>query len=79
MSPGPHRPSIGQPSIGHASASFDPQRGWGTVVGADGTEYGFHATAIADGTRRIDPGTAVAFAVRPGHRGLYEASGLTRV
>ena len=78
MSPGPHRPSIGQPSIGRV-ASFDPQRGWGTVLGADGTEYGFHATAIADGTRRIDPGTAVAFAVRPGHRGLYEASGLTRV
>ena len=60
-------------------ASFDPRRGWGTVVDAEGTEFGFHATAIADGTRRIDPGTDVAFAVLPGHRGLYEARGLTRV
>jgi cold shock CspA family protein len=49
------------------------------VVDADGTEFGFHATAITDGTRRIDPGTDVAFAVLPGHRGLYEARGLTRV
>ena len=49
------------------------------MVDAEGTEFGFHATAIADGTRRIDPGTDVAFAVLPGHRGLYEARGLTRV
>ncbi len=68
-----HRPSLGR------VASFDPRRGWGTVVDAEGTEFGFHATAIGDGTRRIDPGTDVAFAVLPGHRGLYEARGLTRV
>ena len=38
--------------------------------------YGFHATAIADGTRRIDEGAAVVFTVAPGHRGRYEARSL---
>jgi cold shock CspA family protein len=68
-----HRPSVGRVT------SFDARRGWGTVVDTDGAEYGFHATAISDGTRRIDPGTAVAFVVAPGHRGLHEARGLVRV
>jgi cold shock CspA family protein len=53
--------------------SFDPIRGLGAVDDADGTRYGFHATAIADGTRRIGVGAAVVFTVAPGHRGLYEA------
>ncbi|MGO8859572.1 MAG: cold-shock protein [Acidimicrobiales bacterium] len=74
MSPAPSR----RPSVGRV-ASFDAHRGWGTVIGTDGAEYGFHATAIADGTRRIDPGTDVAFVVTPGHRGLYEAQGLVRL
>jgi cold shock CspA family protein len=53
--------------------SFDPNRGLGAVEDDDGTRYGFHATAIADGSRRIEVGTSVVFAVSPGHRGLYEA------
>ncbi len=58
-------------------ASFDPDRGLGTVVVADGTSFGFHATAIADGTRRIPVGAVVVFTVSPGHRGRYEARSLT--
>jgi cold shock CspA family protein len=59
--------------------SFDPNRGLGTVEDDEGTAYGFHATAIADGSRRIDPGTTVVFTVSPGHRGLYEARSLVPV
>jgi cold shock CspA family protein len=58
-------------------SSFDARRGWGTVTDADGTEFEFHATAIVDGSRRIDPETSVVFEVVPGHRGRYEARGLT--
>jgi cold shock CspA family protein len=57
--------------------SFDPRRGWGAVTDADGVAFEFHATAIADGSRRIEPGTEVCFTVTAGHRGRYEASGLS--
>jgi cold shock CspA family protein len=63
---GPHRGRV---------SSFDPSRGLG-AVDDDGTTYGFHATAIADGTRRIEVGTPVVFTVSPGHGGLYEARSL---
>jgi len=66
------------PRVGRITA-FDQTRGLGVLEDEDGSAFDFHATAIADGTRRIDPGTDVAFAVLPGHRGLYEARGLTRV
>ena len=69
-SAGPHRGSV---------ASFDAARGLGTVQDADGTTYGFHATAIGDGSRRIDVGTTVVFTVSPGHGGLYEARSLMPV
>jgi cold shock CspA family protein len=58
-------------------ASFDARRGWGTVTDSEGAEFEFHATAIVDGSRRIDPGTTVGFAVVPGHRGRYEAREVT--
>ena len=60
-------------------ASFDPIRGLGAVADDDGSSYGFHATAIADGSRRIEVGTSVVFTVSPGHRGLYEARSLLTV
>jgi cold shock CspA family protein len=65
-------------SVGHVTA-FDARRGWGTVTDTEGTAFAFHATAIADGTRRIALGTEVSFVVAPGHRGRYEARGLTEV
>jgi CspA family cold shock protein len=58
-------------------AEFDEAAGLGTVTTGDGTSYPFHCTQIADGTRTIAPGTAVAFEVRPWHRGRYEATAIT--
>jgi cold shock CspA family protein len=68
-----HRPHLGRVT------SFDSRRGLGRVADVDRAEYGFHATAIADGTRSIQPGAAVTFVVAPGQRGLYEARALVRV
>jgi cold shock CspA family protein len=59
--------------------TFDARRGWGTVTDSTGAEFEFHATAIADGSRGIDPGTDVGFAIVPGHRGRYEARDVTVV
>jgi cold shock CspA family protein len=72
-SPAPHAGRV---------TSFDAKTGLGTVTddggtGAVGVSFGFHATAIADGTRSIAVGTGVFFTVIPGHRGRYEASALT--
>jgi hypothetical protein len=74
-----HRPVLGRVT------SYDARRGLGTVAvtgtgAGPGTEsFEFHATAITDGSRRIDPGTAVTFTVRAGHRGRYEAGAVTVV
>ena len=59
--------------------AFDARRGWGTVTDSAGAEFEFHATAIADGSRRIDPGTNVGFAAVAGHQGRYEARDVTVV
>ncbi|HVB91727.1 MAG TPA: hypothetical protein VND70_06475 [Acidimicrobiales bacterium] len=66
------------PQFGRVT-SFDPQRGWGTVAGNDGMEHGFHATAVADGSRLIAVGTRVVFTLAPGHRGRYEARSIDPV
>lgn len=58
---------------------FDDPRGLGELRADDGTAYPFHCTAIADGSRAIDVGTAVEFDVVPGHLGRWEASNLRRV
>jgi cold shock CspA family protein len=55
-------------------ASFDDAKGSGTVrEDATGDEHFFHCTAIADGTRTIEVGTAVSFDVVPGRNGQWEA------
>ncbi len=64
--------------LGRVTA-FDARRGLGTVTDAAGETFDFHATAIADGSRRIDDDAAVAFTVSPGHRGRYEARSLVVV
>ena len=58
--------------------SFDAPRGLGVVVDDDGTDFPFHCTAIADGTRTIEPGTRVRFEVAPG-LGRWEAAALEPV
>ncbi len=60
------------PHLGRV-ASFDPTRGLGTVTDDAGPVYAFHATAIADGSRRIDVGTRVSYSLAPGHGGRHEA------
>jgi CspA family cold shock protein len=57
---------------------FDEFRGLGTVVTEDGTRYPFHCTQIADGTRRIDVGTAVHFSLHPGGLGRWEAAAIEK-
>ncbi len=46
---------------------------------SQGSAFEFHATAILDGSRRIEPGTEVSFVVTPGHRGRYEACALAPI
>jgi cold shock CspA family protein len=59
--------------------AFDARRGLGTVTDAAGVEFEFHATAIVDGSRLIDPGTEVTFCLVPGDRGRYEARDLSGI
>ena len=66
------------PRLGRV-ASFDAARGLGTVEDDAGTTYRFHATAIADGTRRVGVGAPVAFTVAPGHGGRCEVRSLVTV
>ena len=58
---------------------FDDRRGLGTLRTADGTDYPFHSTRIADGTRTIAVGTSVEFEVVPGQLGRWEAAAITPV
>jgi cold shock CspA family protein len=57
--------------------AFDDRTGLGVVVADDGTEYPFHATGIAAGTRTIATGTAVEFDIAPANLGRFEATGIT--
>ncbi|MHB8682039.1 MAG: cold-shock protein [Acidimicrobiales bacterium] len=59
--------------------TFDEDRGLGTVVADDGTEYPFHCTALTDGTRRVDVGAAVVFELAGGHGGRLEARAMSTV
>jgi cold shock CspA family protein len=54
-------------------ASFSLDEGIGTIADEDGTLHPFHCTAIFDGSRRIDEGTAVRFVLLPGQLGTLEA------
>ena len=56
---------------------FDEAAGLGTVTAGDGTRYPFQCTQIADGTRTVPVGAAVAFEVRAWHLGRYEATAIT--
>jgi len=58
--------------------TFDERRGLGEIE-SDGTTLPFHSTAIADGRRRISPGTPVEFDVVAGLPGRWEAATIERV
>lgn len=51
---------------------YDTAAGYGLVTDDRG-EWFFHCTAIADGSRAIEPDTEVDFVLAPGHRGRMEA------
>jgi cold shock CspA family protein len=53
-------------------AAYDEAAGYGELADADGARWWFHCTAIADGSRAIDVGAPVRFALAPGHLGRYE-------
>ena len=59
--------------------AFDERRGVGEIEADDGTTLPFHATAIADGTRRIAPGTSVEFDIVAGPPGHWEAAAIERL
>lgn len=63
--------------IGSVEA-YDSDAGLGVVVAGSG-RWPFHCTAIADGSREIDPDTTVAFQVRPAGPGRWEAFGVARL
>ena len=57
---------------------FDDHRGLGRITATDGTQYAFHCTQIADGSRTIDAGQPVRFALLP-KLGRYEATAIEKV
>jgi len=57
---------------------FDEERGLG-IVEAEGSEWRFHCTQIADGSRTIAVGTAVAFDVAAGMPGHWEAVAVQKI
>lgn len=59
--------------------SFDDPAGVGEIRTPDGVLHPFHCTAIADGSRSIEPGTAVTFAVVAGRAGTWEAARIAAV
>lgn len=53
--------------------SYDADVGLGHVVDESGNRWMFHCTAIADGSRTIEPGSPVRFEVSSGGPGRWEA------
>jgi hypothetical protein len=58
---------------------FDEMVGLGQIQTEAGQTYPFHCTQIADGSRRIEPGTPVVFGVTAAHLGRWEASAISPV
>jgi cold shock CspA family protein len=54
--------------------AFDERRGVGEIESDDGRAFAFHATAIANGSRKIAVGARVEFEVEPGLPGRWEAA-----
>jgi cold shock CspA family protein len=62
-----------RPLLQGTVTSFDDDAGLGEVRTAEGVTHAFHCTSIADGSRSIQVGVAVDFAVVPGRGGAWEA------
>lgn len=59
--------------------AFDQGRGLGTVEDGSGRQVPFHCTALVDGSRRVEVGTAVWFTLAAGHHGRIEAGAVAAV
>jgi cold shock CspA family protein len=59
--------------------AFDEHVGLGRIRGDGGEVVGFHCVAIADGSRTIPVGTAVAYDLAAGLHGRWEAVGIRPV
>jgi cold shock CspA family protein len=58
-------------------AQYDTAAGYGTITDDRGAAFWFHCTAVADGSRHIEPETVVVFSCRPGAQGRWEAAAIT--
>ncbi len=58
--------------------TFDHHRGLGSIRG-DQRDFPFHCTALLDGSREVAVGAAVAFALRPGGQGRWEATEIAKL
>lgn len=65
----------GDSRLGVVSA-FDAAVGLGQIAGDGEDMVGFHCVAIADGSRTIEVGTAVAYRLVAGLHGRWEAAGI---
>lgn len=59
--------------------SYDGETGMGAVREESGEQHPFHSTAIADGTRAIEPGAPVAFVLERHHQARVEARFVTKL
>ncbi|GAC1308412.1 MAG: hypothetical protein NVSMB16_04730 [Acidimicrobiales bacterium] len=66
------------PLVGEV-VSFDADTGLGVVRAAQGGEWPFHCTRLADGSRSVDAGTRVVFTVVPGAPGRWEADAVVKL
>ncbi len=69
---------VGEIATGRV-ASYDEEKGLGEVVSDGGEKYGFHCSAVTDGTRHVEERARVVFAVRPAHFGRLEAYPLLKL
>ncbi|MGC1418944.1 MAG: hypothetical protein WA786_02330 [Acidimicrobiales bacterium] len=60
-------------TINGVVTSFDELKGYGYLLGDDGTRFYFHCTAIGDGSRVIAPGARAAANRCVGRLGRDEA------
>lgn len=80
---GAARAGFAEPRRGVVIA-YDASRGLGSLETASSHStgrdtYRFHSTAIADGSRQIDAGTSVVFALAAGLGGVVEARFVSHV
>lgn len=67
------------PATGHVT-EFDPASGLGRIK-CDQLDYelSFHAISLLDGTRTVDPGTAVCFLIKEGPKDVVTASEILKI